>query len=364
MATKWIDSVPAWALGPRPSNPKFGGGIILAGIPAVKDRLIAIKALSKSLGWTGDDELRSSGHVLLEVKTAIRKYQKHNAPGAISFSDLKAGIRNGVFPRWVAMTAPQFGFKGAERGGMISRNPADREMARALHIEAITRSKQLGAAGLGAGINIWWPAWTSRKLDEPNNPPMEFQQAWDNMLAFWKDVLNETGGHMWLEWKPGDPGSDYLMTLQLAINFCYAINGICGRHAMFINNEFAHILISGIDVAEGVQRTIDAGLFRAFVHANSGQKMPISIQTMLDKGTKPEEILIGMDWDWAVGVGGKATWDDQQKAIGLMDKAKQPIIYCEHDVNPAGLDPLEVFAMSIHNRHMMLARERNVTLKP
>lgn len=358
MITQWIDSVPAWALGPRASNSKFGGGIILAGVQMVSDRLFGIKKLSKMLGLKGSQELRSSGHVLHEVKTDIKAYQEYNAPTAISFQDLKAGIRNGIFPPWVAMTAPQFGFKGAERGGMVSGNYADYEMAKALHIEAIARSQELKEAGLGAGISIWWPAWTSRKVDDPNNPPMEFQKAWQTMLAFWVDVLKTTNGVMWLEWKPGDPGIDYLMTLELAILFCKAVNSALGRTAMYINNEFAHVLISGIDVAYGVKMTIDAGLFSMFVHANSGQKMPISIQTMLESGKRPEDILIGMDWDWAVGVGGQDIWNDQMRAIGLMDRANQKVIYCEHDVNPSGLDPFEVFKCSILNRRDMLAIAR------
>jgi hypothetical protein len=357
MATKWIDSVPAWAIGPRASNSKFGGGIILAGIPLVPDRLLAVKELSSWLGLEGDDELRSSGHILHEVRTSIKAYQKYNDPAAISFRDLKAGISSGKFPRWVAMTAPQFGFKGAERGGMISRNLADRNMARALHIEAITRSQELEEAGLGAGINIWWPAWTSRRVDDPEHSPMEFNEAWDTMLAFWDDVLTVTGGVMWLEWKPGDPGIDYLMTLELAISFCKAVNVELGRTAMFINNEWAHVLLSGIDVADGTQMTVNAGLFSKFFHANSGQMLPYEIKTLLESGMKPEEILIGTDWDWAVGVG-RHNWDDQQKAIGIMDNADQQVIYCEHDVNPSGLDPLKVFELSIRNRQKMLANVR------
>lgn len=359
LATQWVDSVPSWAWGPRSSNAKFGGGIITAGIPKVSGRLRAINKLSRKLGLKADEALRSSGHILHEVKTET-VYRKFNAPTAIGFRELKAGIRNEMFPRWVAMTAPQFGFKGAERGGMISRSPADREMARALHIEAITRSLELSSDGLGANVNIWWPAWTSRRMDDPNNPPMEFHEAWDTMLAFWADdVLKTTGGVMWLEWKPGDPGVDYIMTIEQAINFCKAVNDALGRTAMLINNEFAHILISGIDVASAVQMTIDANLFYRFVHGNSGQKMaPFSIKTLLGHGIKPEDVLVGTDWDWLVGAGGQERWDDQQKAIGLMDRVGQDVVYFEHDVNPSGLDPSLVFDLSIRNRRNMLATER------
>ena len=241
---------------------------------------------------------------------------------------------------------------------MISKIPADRDMARALHMEAIERSADLAASGLGANVSIWWPAWTSRRVDDSSNPPMETKEAWDTMLAFWVDVLGKTGGNMWLEWKTGDPGIDYLMTLDLAIEFCNAVNGALGRTAMWINNEFAHILLSGIDVAEGVKMTIEAGLFSRFVHANSGQMLPDSVQSMLDSGTQPEHIPILIDWDWAVGIGGQTTWDDQQKAIGLMDQAGQDIVYCEHDVNPSGQDPLKVFELSIGNRQKMLADTR------
>lgn len=359
MLTQWIDSVPAWALGLRACNAKFGGNIITAGIPEMSKRLLAIKKFSRKLGLKGDEELRSSGHILHEVNTDSRAYRKYNSPDAISFNRLKAGIRTGEYPKWVAFTAPQFGFPGAERGGMISKIPDDCEMARDLHIEAIERSQELEQAGLGAGVSIWWPAWTARKVDDPTCPPMEFQEAWDKMLNFWVDVLKTTGGTMWLEWKPGDPGIDYLMTLQLAIKFCRCVNAALGRNAMYINNEFAHILLSGISVAMGMRMTVNAGLFYKFVHANSGQKLPVSIETQLTKpGTISEKIMIGTDWDWAVGVGGPETWADQEKAIGVMDKAGQQVIYCEHDVNPAGRDPLKVFELSIRNRQMMLKNER------
>ena len=360
MLTQFIHSVPAWALGERAFSAKFGGNIVTAGIPEVSNRLLAVKKLSKRLGLKGAEELRSSGHILHEIRTSIGKYKKHNSPMAISYHDLRSGIYNEKYPRWVAMTAPQFGFKGAERGGILSKDPADRVMAKDLHMEAIEWSQKLESEGLGAGINIWWPAWTARRVDDPDSPPIEFQKAWDMMLAFWVDVLGKTGGTMWLEWKPGDPGIDYLMTLKLAIEFCNAVNAVLGRIAMFINNEFAHILLSGIDVAEGVKMTIDAGLFSMFVHGNSGQMLPTSIQSMLDSGTQPEDIPILIDWDWAVGVGGPETWEDQQEAVGLMDRAGQEVIYFEHDVNPAGQNPANVFELSIRNFWKMLRHMRGV----
>jgi hypothetical protein len=356
--TKWVHSVPAWALGPRAASAKFGGNIITNGWDSVKYRLTQVVALSGKMGLSGESALRSSGHILHEVKTGIVEYAQHNAPGAIDFDELVAGIESGRYPQWVAMTAPQFGFIGAERGGMISRYGEDREMARLLHIEAITRSRTLCEMGLGAGINIWWPAWTSRKFDDPRNPPMELGDAWHIMVDFWVNVLKETGGTMWLEWKPGDPGVDYLMTLDLAVEFCETINNALGRKGMFINNEFAHILLSGVDVAYGVQRTVQAGLFHQFVHANSGWKLPVTIQGLLDRHMLVEEIPILIDADWPVGAGGEFNWYDQQAAIDVMDKAGQDIIYCEHDVNPAGQPPLEVFELSIRNAQTMLQKVR------
>jgi len=356
--TRWVHSVPAWALGPRAASAKFGGNIITDGWESVKFRLNQIVILSDKMGFKGEDALRSSGHILHEVKTGIPEYAQHNASGAIDFEDLIAGIEEGRFPRWVAMTAPQFGFVGAERGGMISKHKEDRQMARALHIEAISRSEILCGKGLGAGINIWWPAWTSRKFDDPRNPPLEFGEAWDMMVDFWVDVLKETGGLMWLEWKPGDPGVDYLMTLDSAVEFCETINSALGRKAMFINNEFAHILLSGVEVAYGVARTVQAGLFHQFVHGNSGWQLPVTIQSLLDKHTPHEEIPILIDADWPVGAGGDVRWRDQQNAIGVMDQAGQDVIYFEHDVNPAGQPPLEVFELSIRNADAMLKKVR------
>ena len=358
MATRWVNSVPAWTLGPRARNSKFGGGVILNGIPRVEDRLVATMKLSKKLKLRGDEELRSSGHVLHEIKTNIGRYKKYNASTAISYRRLVAGMRSGEYPKWVAMTAPQFGFPSAERGGMISRFPEDRQMAMDLHIEAITWSQELEQLGLGAGVSIWWPAFTARMIDNPEEMPRNFEEAWDMMLKFWVKVLGQTGGTMWCEWKPGDPGIDYLCTIELAIKFCQAVNEELGRIAMLVNNEFAHILLSGIRVVDGVRKTVQAGLFSRFFHANSGQMFPLSIQKLLDQGADPEYILIGIDWDWYLGAGGIEMWKDQQEAIGIMDEAGEDIIYCEHDVNPAGLPPLEVFKWSIQAQQKMLANVR------
>ena len=340
----------------------------MAGLLLVIDRLLAIKRLSRKMGLKGKNGLRSSGHILHEVKSRVRAYAKHNSECAITLIDLMKGIAAEKFPLWVAMTAPQFGFKGAERGGMLSRVKADRTMAKDLHKEAIETSQELESRGLGAGINIWWPAWASRRLGNPQNPPMEFDEAWDTMHEFWVDVLGTTGGTMWLEWKPGDPGSDYLMTLALAIRFCQSVNKALGRKALLINNEFAHILLEGLTVADGVKTTVDAELFFKFLHANSGQQTSELIQSQLDRGVKPGDVMIGTDQDWPLGVAGDMsegmkdtkTWKDQQRAIGIMDRVGQPAIYCEHDVNPAGEKPEVVFELSIRNRMAMLENEREL----
>ena len=356
--TIWYDSVPAWAMGPRAYSSKFGGDVIAGGIQLVADRLRAIKDLSNKMGLEGACSLRSSGHLLHEVQTEIAAYKRFNSPNAIRFDMLMAGMEAGIFPRWAAMTAPQFGFPGAERGGMISKHTADRTMARDLHIEAITRSRQLTEAGFGAGFNIWWPAWTSRRMDDLENPPMAYIEANDMMLDFWVDLLRETGAVVHLEWKPGDPGVDYIMTLSMAINFCRTVNNELGRKAMLINNEWAHVLMSGISIAQATEQTIRAGLFAGFFHANSGQKASDSIDDLLANGVPAEEILVGLDQDWPVGLLSGNAWNDQQTAIGIMDALGLPSICCEHDVNPAGQDPVKVFEFSILQRMRMLVESR------
>ena len=354
--TRVVDSVPAWTWGERARNSKFGGNIVLAGVQKVSVRLTAIKKLSETLGLQGEDELRSSAHILHEVKTANKKYMQFNSPFAVGFKALKAGIASGRFPKFVAFTAPQFGFPGAERGGMISPLEADRVMAYDLHREAIENSMELEAAGLGELIDIWWPAFTTRMFDDPDNPPMSFAKAWDLMVNFWVKLLQETGGEIWLEWKPGDPGCDYLNTLALAVKFCHQVNSLLGRVAMHINNEWAHILLAGHTITADTETTIKEGLFTGFFHGNMGQMMPISIESWLAQGHAIENYAIGIDWDWPIGVGGnKARWFDQQNALKLMENAGKPLVICEHDVNPAGLPPEVVFTRSILNRRKMSA---------
>lgn len=364
---RWVHSVPAWTLGPRAANPKFGGNIVLDGIPEVRDRLLAIPPFSKKLNMVGDDAILTSGHTLLEFKTGIRKYQRYNAPGSISVKDLKAGIKAGEFPRILAITAPQFGFTGAERGGMISPLIADRLMAYDLHRESIELAADLKSRGLGEGVCIWWPAFTSRKFSPTGQATRPFDEARKMMVEFWVTILTaKPYGEMHLEWKPGDPGIDYLCTIKLAIEFCNDVNRALGRKAMYINNEFAHILLQGITVYRGVEQTIAAGLFTGFVHANSNLMYPIDIQTLIDRGVPVESILGGLDLDLAVGVGDKDIWCDQQNAIGLMDGSGVPTAFCEHDLNPSGEDPFKVHELSIANVEKMLTApgSRNPISKP
>ena len=361
---KWIHSVPAWTLGPRAANAKFGGNIVLNGIPDVQDRLLAITQFSRSLGMAGEYALLTSGHLMLEIKTRIPRLKKFNADGAISVKDLKAGIRAGMFPRILAITAPQFGFKGAERGGMISEDTVDEDMAFDLHVEAIELATELKEQDMGEGVTIWWPAFTSRSLNPLGRGSLPFNKACDMMLEFWVSVLGKTGGVMHLEWKPCDPGIDYLCTIALAIDFCNKVNKILKRRAMVINNEFAHILLQGIPVAEGMRQTIVAGLFTGFVHTNSNLMYPVNIQALIDSGIAIEKVLGGMDLDWPVGVGGQAIWDDQQSAISMMDKSGVSTVFCEHDLNPAGEDPFEVHKLSIENVVKMLKATRRAPGAP
>ncbi len=354
---KMVHSVPAWTLGPRAANPKFGGNVILNGIPMVEDRLLAIPPFSKKLGLFGDEALLTSGHILHEFKTSIPALRRHNSADAISQRDLKAGIKAGRFPRILAITAPQFGFKGAERGGMISSR-IDADMAFSLHSEAIELAMELKELGFGEGFCIWWPAFTSRSLNPLGRPSPSLEEAWNRMLYFWVGLLGKTGGVMHLEWKPCDPGIDYLCTIGLAIEFCNAVNRELGRKAMMINNEFAHVLLSGIPVAAGVYETIKAGLFSGFVHGNSNLMYPQDIEKLIHGGVDIATVLGGLDLDWAVGVGGPAIWDDQQEAIGLMDQSGVPTVFCEHDLNPAGEDPFAVHELSIRNVQKMLETTR------
>lgn len=347
-------SLPTWIFSPRGANPKFQAGIVLAGLPYVRDRLLAVQKLNGRLKTISGLPLLTSGHVLHEVKTRIRKYQRFNSPFAITQRELKAGISRGDYPRIAAVTAPAFGIPGVERGTILSSDRRKVQMAKDLHTEAIDLSQELKDDGLGEGITICWPAFDSGREDLLDEKPLSFEEAWKRMVDFWVEVLDETEGKVWLEWKPCDPGIDYICTLKLAIDFCNEVNKRLGRKAMWINNEWAHLLISGLSVEEGTQRTIEASLFTGFVHVNSSQLLPRSIEKMMEEGTPIEEIGASYDWDWAVGMGGKKRWDDQQRAVSILkgwDGGEK--IIAEHDINPAGQDPIAFAERSIANLEEM-----------
>ena len=358
---EWKHSIPTWTMSKRGANPKFQAGVELAGVGPVKERLLAIQKLSDELSTStiSGKPLLTSLHILHEVRSKYVDVTKLNNPNAISRGDLKKGIKSGRFPQVLAITAPAFGFAGIERGAILSPNSLTKSMAKNLHIEAIEFAEELEGEKLGKGIVIWWPAFDARRLDLlENQEPMAFEEAWQKLRDFWVEILQQTKGQVWLEWKTGDPGIDYLCTLKLAIDFCNDVNKELGRKAMFINNEWAHLLIGGTTVAEGTRRTIDAGLFTGFVHVNSAQLLPVSIEYLMESGCSPEAIAFGMDWDWAVGMGGEARWNDQEEAVDSMDTCGAETIYAEHDINPAGQDPIEFAKRSIENLETMLAAVR------
>lgn len=341
-------------MSPRGANPKFQGGVVLGGIERVAYRMAAVKELSDRLKL--ENPLLTSVHLLHEMKTSQPEYMRFNNPNAITFADLKQGIKSGCFPQILAITAPAFGFKGIERGAILSPDKAVQKMARSLHIEAIERAQELEEDGCGKGVAIWWPAFDTRRLDLlDGSGVMDEEKALEIMKDFWVDVLEETNGCMWLEWKVSDPGVlDYIWTLGKAIKFCISVNEALGRNAMFINNEWAHLLIGGVTVREGTQSTIDAGLFTGFVHVNSAQLFPVNIEKEM-ADADPQTIPSGIDWDWAVGIGGDERWEDQEKAVEILDNCPGvETIFAEHDINPAGQDPVSFAELSIRNLQKML----------
>ena len=344
-------------MSPRGANPKFQAGVELAGIGPVADRMVAITGLSDRIKTADGQPLLTSVHVLHEMKSAIRKYQRSNNPDAVTFKQLTSGIRRGDFPHILAVTAPAFGLPGVEHGAILSSDPRKVQMAKDLHTEAIERARELKEMDLGQGVVIWWPAFDSRRLDVLGQKCMSYEDAWKRMVDFWIEVLKDTNGTVWLEWKPSDPGIDYLCTLGTAIRFCKAVNCGLRRQAMFINNEWAHLLIGGTPVCEGTKTTIEANLFTGFVHVNSAQLLDVSLEREMAKGRSPLDIATGVDWDWAVGMGGRERWDDQQAAVAVLDSCCAAI-YAEHDINPAGQDPVKFAELSIHNLEEMLSNVR------
>jgi len=356
---RWRHSIPAWTMSPRGANPKFQAGVELGGISSVAARMIAITKLSNDIATIHNEPLLTSLHILHELRSATPKYRKFNNPNAISFKDLRRGIKRGDFPQVLAVTAPAFGFPGVERGAILSSDPKRVQMAKDLHLEAIGRAQAIKEDGLGEGVVIWWPAFDSRRLDLLDGTSVRDEEAWRRMGSFWMEILGETGAQVWLEWKPSDPGIDYICNLSLAISFCSQVNTQLDKNVMFINNEWAHLLIGGLSVAEGTKRTIDANLFTGFVHVNSAQLLPVPLEKKMGAGEDPRNIATGVDWDWAVGMGGKERWDDQQTAVGMLDAWEgRTKILAEHDINPAGQDPVAFARCSIKNLEAMLKAVR------
>jgi hypothetical protein len=356
-AQKITHSIPAWILGERKVHPKFGGGIV-AGIPQVKNRLLAIKK-----NFPND---LSSGHVFLEIGVN-GKYAGLNKPGIINCDTLFIGIERGFFPKWSAMTAPAFALDGAELGSILNEDAAVRERARWAHLAAIKWSRKLKKDDLGEGISIWWPAFDG-ELNRGPLSELNRQKAREMLIDWWVETmkialndpeitegLRDNEPLMWFEYKPSVPAVlDFFPTMQSAIWFCIRVNEMVGRRVFVINLEFAHALIGGETVKGAVEKQIKADLFYRFFHANSAEL------AIVEWNSAGKEILAGTpgdDKDWAIGEGGEERWNDQEKAIGLMLATGQDIII-EHDIDPSGENPIECYARSRANAEKMIANIR------
>lgn len=346
MAKKIIHSVPAWTLGPRSAHPKFGGSAILGGIEKVEDRLVAIKK-----AWP---DALTSGHTVHEIVTNVSDMQQFNSRNAIEWSTLINGIEKDKFPRIAAITAPAFGYATAHLGSILGPN---KETAYLMHLEAITRAKYLKQFGYGEGIMIWWPAFDSMMADFAGGwPRPEFEKGWDILRDFWIHLLKNSDGVVHLEYKPNIPGArDYINTPELAIRFCREVNREIDRQGMFINLEYAHALIGGFSVEEAIDMIIEAGLYDGFAHPNSAELANVSYDSegFITSGTP------GDDSDWPVGFGidnPEFTWSDQVCALDSMlndPGLSKDYIVMEHDVDPAGRNPIEVLGLSISNLNKM-----------
>jgi hypothetical protein len=342
-------------LGTRAAHAKFGGGVIIGGIAPVDERLRLIK---KSF----PNDL-TSGHLWHEVGTTLSDYQAYNSKDAVAWDALVKGIESGAYPRIAALTVPAFGIPGVQNGAATSPDPAIRKMYFNMHVDSICKTQWLKSKGLGEGIYIWWPAWDSqRKYHGDEAGKLSIQEAWDLLVKTWaddatavldrldKEKISPTLPLIWLEWKPEVPGQDYINTIGRAIRFCREVDQKVGKKVFAINNEWAHLLIGGGTVEDGTRKTIEAGLFTGFFHANSADLAIVEIDEKtgeIRKGTP------GDDRDWYVGAGGQERWDDQQKAVGLILKSGKPLV-CEHDIDPMGDDPLQYYTKSRENLEKMI----------
>jgi len=350
MRSTWIHVCPAWVLGPRKAHHKFGGPVI-GGIERVEDRLWELKQQFP-------DDL-SSGHNYFEVRVD-GDWEHLNSPNAISYDHLMDGITDGNFPRWSAFTHPAFGIAGVEDGAILSEDEDVIAVALAGHLTALERSYNLQRTGLGLGHTIWWPAFDSR-LHRGHLHNMGTDEAWEKLLAFWQGIFSATAHRkkefeVMLEFKPSVPGQrDFIPTTDAAIAFCQELNRRIGRKAMGINLEFAHALIGGELVCSAMRKIIDANLFSGLVHVNSAEKANV-VWSPDGKG-----IISGTpgdDSDWPVGEGNVTIWEDQEAAIGLLDRLGATIS-AEHDIDPMGEDPFECYERSRGNLEKMIRSVRN-----
>jgi hypothetical protein len=341
----WTHVCPAWIAGLRKAHPKFGGDVVLNGIARVEDRLRLIHERFP------DD--RSSGHVWHEIRFD-GLYESHNATGAISTEWLINGITENLFPKWSAVTSPAFGLNGVENGAILNPDLAIVEMATAGNDFGLKLAAILAENGIGCGHYIWWPAFDSH-LHRGPLAEMGLDEAWSKLGKFWSDRLGRNDYVVSLEYKPSVPGQlDWIPTMDAAIRFCNMLNSGLDRKAMVINLEWAHALIGGETVAQATRKQIKAGLFGGLVHANSAE---LAMMAWSVDGTIVREGSPGDDADWAVGEGGQKRWDDQQHAVALLDELGMEITV-EHDIDPAGEDPMECYARSRANLEQMIANVR------
>lgn len=363
----WLHVCPSWTAGPRSAHPKFGSGVIIGGIPKVEDRLLAIRER-----FPID---RSSGHIFHEVACDNPAYASLNSPNAISFEQLAKGMEADRYPLWSAMTSPAFGLPGVENGAILNPDPKIVAIARYGHTTAIKWSKLLKDHGLGLGHTIWWPAFDSRLHRGPLSI-MSVEEAWEKMFAFWVPILQAIPdadickhGDIALEYKPSVPGQcDFMPTPRAARDFCLELNRRVGRKVMVMNTESAHPLIGGVTVekATSIQLGVDDGsalqvkspncLFNGLVHVNSAE---LAIVIWNSTGTTIMGGTPGDDSDWPVGEGTHERWDDQQAAVGLLDETDMAIA-AEHDIDPAGEDPMECYARSRANLEDMIEKVKGL----
>ncbi|MCO6430788.1 MAG: hypothetical protein J5J00_07995 [Deltaproteobacteria bacterium] len=335
-------SVPVWAVGPRPRNPKFGGGRQEEAFRPVETRLHGIQKLSSQVQTASGLPLLTSFHIGLELEIDM-PYARLYSPWAIKFDRLVRGIRDGDFPRVLALTAPCFGFEGAEKGGILSTEKWLSERAYELHCAAIRHAQELAELQFGEGKVIWWPGFDSMPVGRFTEH-YTVEAALERFFDFWCKVLDTTNGQVHFEFKPGDPGIDYIRTLEGAIAFAYKVNSALGRKAMLLNNEWAHILATGISVASATARTIETGLFDGFVHVNWGERCPVNIDHLIQQGLPTP---VQTDWDWHVGYFQHPTeWEDQLAAVRNL-LAWRGKVFAEHDVYSQLDNPFDYVKLSI-----------------